>query len=443
MVDAPIFPETKDLFGSRFDCPCGKTHYIEPRQVVYADDAIARLPEVCSSAADGKNVVVLMDARTRIAAGIEVVESLEQTGWTVRQVLVEDPAEGVSPTCDDITKDSLLEHIGRADLLLPVGSGTINDLGKWLSCEVSVPYVCFATAASMNGYASSNIAATIQGLKSLLPGKPPVAVITSPSVISKAPDRMTGSGLGDVLAKSVSSADWYLNHLLFDDYYCRNSVNLIAQIEPLYLEHPQDIRDKQPAAIAALFQALLLTGAAMTMAETSAPASGAEHLISHSLDMLCSIDGREHDLHGRQVGVATILAAELYRRVLATESPQFVEPPTHVDRAFWGPLAETMAQQYSDKADRLAAAREKLSQGGEWDRLRVELATLCRSPGQIQTCLRRAGAAWRAADIGCDRERLLSAFVHANQMRSRFTVLDLVYVLGLMPSAGEIVEACA
>ena len=47
----------------------------------------------------------------------------------------------------------------------------------------------------------------------------------------------------------------------------------------------------------------------MTMAETSAPASGGEHLISHSLDMMSSIDGQPHDLHGRQVGIGTILAA--------------------------------------------------------------------------------------------------------------------------------------
>jgi len=45
----------------------------------------------------------------------------------------------------------------------------------------------------------------------------------------------------------------------------------------------------------ALFHGLLLTGIAMTMAETSSPASGGEHLVSHTLDMMSSLDGVPHD----------------------------------------------------------------------------------------------------------------------------------------------------
>ena len=85
----------------------------------------------------------------------------------------------------------------------------------------------------------------------------------------------------------------------------------MEEIEPLYTNRPEDVRDRKPEALEALFHGLLLTGAAMTMAETSSPASGGEHLISHTLDMMSFIDGKPHDLHGRQVGVGTILTADI------------------------------------------------------------------------------------------------------------------------------------
>jgi glycerol-1-phosphate dehydrogenase [NAD(P)+] len=177
------------------------------------------------------------------------------------------------------------------------------------------------------------------------------------------------------------------------------------------------------------------------MTETSFPSSGGEHLVSHSLDMMSSMDSSDHDLHGRQVGVGVILTCELYRRVLAVESPALSEPVEQIDRAFWGPLTDVVDEEYQQKVPRLHEARRLLAQPGAWDGLRQDLAPLTRAPELVRDCLRSAGAAWRAEDIGCSRERLEQAFRHARQMRSRFTVLDLAHLAGVLPGAyGEIVE---
>ncbi|HLT40620.1 MAG TPA: iron-containing alcohol dehydrogenase, partial [Enhygromyxa sp.] len=282
------------------------------------------------------------------------------------------------------------------------------------------------------------------GVKALTPARPPTLVFSVPRVIAEAPLRMTTSGLGDVLAKSVSSVDWYLNHVLFGDYYCQRSVDLVAGLEPLYLDHGDRIRARDEAALEAMFDALMLTGVAMTMAGTSTPASGGEHLISHSLDMLSAIDGRPHDLHGRQVGVGTILCAELYRRVLAVESPEFVAPPASVDRELWGPLADEVTDKFAQKRERLLLARDALRRGDRWDRLREQLSAMVRSPEQLRRCLEQAGAAIEAEHIGCDADRLTLAFTRGHQIRARYTVLDLAWLLGLMPEAArEIVDQWA
>jgi glycerol-1-phosphate dehydrogenase [NAD(P)+] len=260
-------------------------------------------------------------------------------------------------------------------------------------------------------------------------------VAACPAILAAAPYELTTAGLGDALAKSVSSADWLLNHMLFDDFYCQAAVDLIAELEPLYVDHPADIAARAPDAMRALLDALLLTGSAMTMAGSSAPASGGEHLLSHTLDMMSTLDGQPHDLHGRQVGLGTVLCSEVYRRVLAIDSPRFLPPGEAIDAAFWGHLAKPIAALYAQKVPRLRQVKARLSAGGAWDDLRRRLAAVLRPPETIASVLRAARAAWRAEDIGCDRRRLLIAFSHAHQARARLTVLDLAILLGILPDA--------
>lgn len=420
------------FFGSTFDCPCGRRHDILPRKVLVADDAIQRLPALCAELTPGRRAAVLMDVRTRAAAGQAAADALAPA-WQVQQLLIPDPPSG-TPVCDDLTRDALAAHLGPVDLIVPVGSGVICDLGKWLAFERCIPFLPVATAASMNGYTSGNVAATIDGVKSLFVCAPPPAVAACPRVLAAAPYELTTAGLGDVLAKSTSSADWLLNHVLFDDFYCQAAVDLIADIEPLYADHPADIAARRPAAMRALLDALLLTGSAMTMAGSSAPASGGEHLLSHTLDMMSTLDGRPHDLHGRQVGLGTVLCSEVYRRLLAVESPRFGPPCETIDARFWGRLADPIATLYAQKVPRLHQVAACLSTGSAWDDLRRRLAPVVRSPEKVSACLRTAGAAWRAEHIGCDRPRVLAAFTHAHQARARFTVLDLAHLLGLLPA---------
>ena len=183
-----------DLFGKTFECTCGKTHHIEPRQVIYGDGAADALPASCADLTAGRSVAVLMDARTARAAGHDVVAAFARQGWRVSEVLVPDPHGGGSPVCDDVTRAALDGPVGPADLICPAGSGVLNDLGKWIAMDRGLPYVCFATAASMNGYASSNIAPTIDGVKRLVYGRAPAVVASDPAVLAAAPGELTASG---------------------------------------------------------------------------------------------------------------------------------------------------------------------------------------------------------------------------------------------------------
>ena len=425
-------------YGKTIRCECGKTHEVEPREVVVDDAAAERAAQWAVWVARGPSAALVADARTHEAAGRAVADALRAADFAVDEIIPADRGPAQGPVCDDATRDHVLGRLGgSADVVLAVGSGVVSDLGKWAAFERRLPLITVATAASMNGYTSANVAPTIRGLKSLVRARPPRAVLADLRVVRAAPYELTTAGLGDALAKTVSSADWRLNHLLFGDYYCPASVALTDRIEPLYVDRPEALAAGEPEAVGALLDALMLTGVAMTMAESSAPASGGEHMISHTLDMLSSIDGHPHDLHGRQVGVGTIIASDLYQRLLAIESPEFREPAAGIDEAFWGPLAPVCLDEYRRKLPRYGQAARRIRTGSTWDGLRAELAKMVRPPERIRTCLERAGAATTAADIGCQHSRLLAALLHGHEARSRFTVLDLARVLGVLPAAAE------
>ncbi len=428
--------DPKELLGKTFDCECGRSHDVPVRKLIYTEDALNSLPDVLGSIVDGRRVVVICDKRTWDIAGRCANDTMKKSHWSVSHIIVPDTKYG-GPVCDDVTHDWLNKGLPPTDIALAVGSGVINDLTKWSAFDHDIPYVVMATAASMNGYTAANVAPTLKGVKTLIRARAPLAVLAVPSIVVEAPFEMTAAGLGDVIAKPVSTTDWMLNHIFNGEHFCRYCSEIFSILEPYYLDRPEDVKDRKPSAIEALFNALLYSGIAMTIMGTSAPASGGEHLLSHTLDMMSSVDGAAHDFHGRQVGLGTLFASALYERIFRIESPGCSSLVPDIDRAFWGPIAESIDEQYQAKKATLEAMRTKLTDGGTWQNFLAACRPKIRHPAQIKSCLRAAGAAHTIEDIGCSRERLLAAALHMQEIRSRPTVIDLAWAVGVLPAAAE------
>ncbi len=419
-----------------FPCKCGKSHTISTKTMLYDEHAIEKLPNILGQCTPGRRVVLVADERTCAILGKSARESLQHADWEVQTIIVADSDHG-PPVCDDITFEKLKYELQAADILLAVGSGVINDLTKWLAFDSNLPYTVMATAASMNGYTAANVAPTLNGVKSIIYAAAPVACLAVPSIIENAPFEMTAAGLGDVVAKPISTADWVMNHFLFDEYFCAECTELIASLEPAYFDHPENVRDRKPEAIGALYQALLNSGIAMTMVGTSAPASGGEHMLSHTLDMMSTVDKVPHDLHGRQVGLGTIFAAALYEKIFRIDTPDCTPLPPEIDRNFWGNLANPVADQYAQKQSHLALMRQKLSNLEIWKILLEKIRKNVRTPTELKNCLRLAGAAHRFQDINCSRDRFRHAILHMHEIRKRCTVVDLAWLTGILPNAAD------
>lgn len=431
----------KDLLGKTFACECGRNHTVAIREIIYSEAAIGNAPSILARIFGAKPATLIADRRTFGVAGKALGDSLSAAGRNVATLIVPDGKGGKEPVCDDLTLEWIKPQLPECGLLVAAGSGVISDLTKWLASETRRPYAVLATAASMNGYSSANIAPTIKGVKRLVDGVVPLVIMAVPSIIANAPYKLTAAGLGDVLAKPVSITDWRMSQVLFGEYFCPLCARMIADVEPGYMNNPGGILKREPESIKALFDALIYSGLSMTVAGTSSPSSGGEHMISHALDSTALAFGIDHDYHGRQVGLGTIFACALYERVLALESPEFKLQTEPTNSAFWGPISPVVEEDHARKRAKAAKALGRLKQKGCWDELRALARKSIRTASEIKDCLKAAGAAHRIADIECARERFLDAALNCHQMRERYTVIDLARAVGILPkAANEIIE---
>jgi glycerol-1-phosphate dehydrogenase [NAD(P)+] len=75
----------------------------------------------------------------------------------------------------------------------------------------------------------------------------------------------------------------------------------------LVTKNVKHIQPKKIDSLHMILEALISCGVAMSIAGSSRPCSGAEHLFSHALDTI----NPNRAMHGEQVGVGTILTAYL------------------------------------------------------------------------------------------------------------------------------------
>ena len=112
-----------------------------------------------------------------------------------------------------------IKQNSHCDLIIAIGSGTINDLTKFVAKEINLPYIICPSATSMNGYLSANSSLTIGNHKQSIATKQAIAVFIDSNLIKEAPQELNKAGIADLLAFYSCYFDWLLSHLLFNNYH--------------------------------------------------------------------------------------------------------------------------------------------------------------------------------------------------------------------------------
>lgn len=275
-----------------------------PREVIVGKGTLKRVPEVVKRLGIKGKALVISDQQCYELAGRTVSKLLEESGLDVDFLLVK-----TMTTKDVLAVENQIKEL-KPQILFGVGGGTIIDSAKVSSGSQNIPFISVPTTVSHDGIASP--LASIKGSDkpySIL-AQAPLAIIADTEVIAQAPWRFVISGCGDIISKFTAVKDWKLAHLENGEYYGGYAASLALMSAKLVTENAELIVYRQDEGLRILLEALISCGVAMSIAGSSRPCSGSEHLFSHALDIINS----NHAMHGEQCGVGTILTAYLYRK---------------------------------------------------------------------------------------------------------------------------------
>lgn len=188
----------------------------------------------------------------------------------------------------------------------------------------------------------------------------------------------------------------------------------------------------------------MLGGFAMQDMQSSRPASGAEHLFSHLLEMRDHTYKGEIVPHGIQVGVFTLFMCRVYEKILAYD---YSKLDVDVCLRNWKPIEEqerigaqafagtrfpelgvkTVRSKYVD-ADTLRKRLENFK--SRWPEIKARLEGQLVPSAEIERSLRVVGAPVTPEEIGSSVAASLADAKRTIFMRDRYMALDFLSLTG-------------
>ncbi|NLW11262.1 MAG: sn-glycerol-1-phosphate dehydrogenase [Clostridiaceae bacterium] len=447
----------EQLAHKKWNCICGRTHSTDIKRIITGDDVLSSLPELLSKqlTSDGRKLdpghdrlLLAADRNTAELDLARISKICHGLGYKTDTCILGSEGDLVP---DEKAVFTLLQAASSdTGLIIVHGSGTLNDLVRYVSFKLRLPYYIVATAPSMDGYASTVSPLIHNGMKITYEAQGADAVMAESKLLAEAPAVMLAAGLGDILGKYSAIADWKLSSLIEDEYYCPEIADIVLATVRSTLAASGAIAARDPQAVTLVMDGLIMTGIAMSFVGNSRPASGSEHHISHFWEMRFLQDLRPAVLHGSKVGLASILTCALYRELVKSK-PDFsaarrrLESLSESDKLLW---EKNIRRAYGSSSDevilleksalkndphRALIRLEKIERN--WQIIVAMIEELIPDPMNIQNALEVNGGAVRPAELGISKELVFEAAAFARELRNRYTVLQLYWDLGLESQA--------
>ncbi|PSP55802.1 NAD(P)-dependent glycerol-1-phosphate dehydrogenase [Halobacteriales archaeon QS_1_67_19] len=273
-----------------------------PRNVVVGHGVLDRTVEAVSELHLRGRPLVVTSPTPRAVAAERIVADFEDAG--------EDPAV---VEVEEASFEAVQRVIGVAEeveagYLVGVGGGKAIDIAKMASDDLGRGFVSVPTAASHDGIVSGRGSVPEGDTRHSVAAEPPLAVVADTEILADAPWRLTTAGCADIISNYTAVKDWRLANRLQNVRYSHYAAALSEMTAEMLVGNADTIKRGLEESAWIVVKALVSSGVAMSIADSSRPASGAEHLFSHQLDRIAP----EPALHGHQVGVGTVIAEYLH-----------------------------------------------------------------------------------------------------------------------------------
>ena len=271
---------------------------ILPRMVVTGPGVLDQIPAIIAELDIPERGLLVCDTNTLKIAGNQVIDYLEAGGHPMQRVEIKganiEELERVESFSEDI------------DFLVGLGGGRPIDIAKQAGFNKNIPFISIPTAASHDGFGSARASIRRDGLKTSMQAIPPIAVVADTEIISRAPKRLLGAGVGDIISNQTAVLDWKLAGQKAD--YSEYAAALSEMAAKLVENDIDKVASGEEEGVRLVVKALISSGVAMSIAGTSRPASGGEHKFSHWLDSNYDTPA----LHGEQCGLGSIVTMFLH-----------------------------------------------------------------------------------------------------------------------------------
>lgn len=323
--------------------------------------------------------------------------------------------------------DLLLERLPpKVDFLIAVGAGTVHDITRYCAYKKKIDFVSCPTAASVDGFCSSVAAMTWRGCKKTLTAVAPKIVVADTEIIKNAPIRLAKSGFGDMVGKYIALTDWKIGNILLNEFYCQKIAGMTMDATKEVMNSIDGIINGKEDAYEKLTYGLLLSGLAMQMIGNSRPASGAEHHISHLIEMKPKGLKVDFDaLHGEKVGVGTLIVMKKYQSLINKTDCNFTDYISPSDEAI---LKVFEKERFDDiKNENLNDAAQNVTSEvlkAKWQEVFSLLSTLP-DAYELKELYVRAGVKSELKDIGVSNDYEEFLLENAPMVRNRLTLLRI------------------
>jgi len=273
-----------------------------PRGILMRAGALAEVGSVCKRFHLKGTGIIVCDSNTYEVAGKDVEHSLQGSGFGTKVIIISGATDRSVEVVKELVDDAT-EHF-----MLGVGGGRPIDVAKYVATLKDLEFISVPTAASHDGIASSRASIEMDGRKKTVQAKAPLAVVADLHVIANSPFKLLASGCADIISNYTAVLDWKLAHRLKDEFFSEYAAALSEMTARLLIERAHEIKPNLEPSVRIVLKALVSSSVAMSIAGTSRPASGSEHMFAHSLDLIA----KRPALHGEEAGVGTIMMMYLH-----------------------------------------------------------------------------------------------------------------------------------
>lgn len=414
-----------DMIDSfRGTCPCGKKHETAIRDVQIGSGLVHSVGEILQKNGFSKHILLVADEHTLKAAD-GIVESLKE--FQVDYHVYPDLRVAEMRHVEEI--EALVK--GRDISILSVGTGSINDPCRLAAARQHKKLCIFATAPSMDGFASYSSPIVSKGFKASYPAKSPEVIIGDTKILANAPAYLKSAGFGDMIAKYVALIDWKISSILTGEIYCDRVAKLTRDAVDVLMSMADSVTVNNEETAGKIFEALLMTGIGMSFTQNSRPASGSEHIVAHLLECIQLRDGIIPNFHGEDVGVCTLEMLKYYN--LLAERAQI---RAHRETVDWQDVLDFYGEMQDDvKALNFPTTVTDEVDPGDLEAKWPQIREIIRSVPSYEVCrdaMIRAGCKITVADIGKPQKLFDDCVKYSPYMRRRLTLLRLRDMIELL-----------